>query len=127
MEPTDNQQIFEMLAASLRANSGDIHSWLPVLSRKLAAAFPSRSQIFRGGFLGGGPVIGVMIDLDTWQFSIREEHGRMNAERSQIVRGVALKTERLSIDMWIEKLSLRLSEMAAENEREANAIRALLE
>ncbi len=127
MEPTDNQHIFEMLAASLRANSGDIHSWLPVLSHKLAEAFPARSQIFHGGFFGGGPITGVLIDLDTWQFSVREEHGRIAAERSQIVRGVALKTERLSIDMWIEKLSLRLAELAAENEREANAIRALLE
>jgi hypothetical protein len=117
----------ELLAASLRADAADAPAWVGVLGEKLAAALPTRVALHRAGMLHHGPIDGLAVDLGAWRFALRLEQGRPVAERIHLVRGIALKTEALALDDWINALSEALAALAATSERERGAILRLLE
>ncbi|MBA3823131.1 MAG: hypothetical protein H0X24_04385 [Ktedonobacterales bacterium] len=122
MEPLN----FDLLAASLRADMHDIGTWIAVLGHKLSAALPTMVRLHHSGFFGGGTVDGLDADLGEWRFALRLEHGRPSATRVHIVRGIALKTEALPLDAWIDDLAATLADLAAQSAREGAAIRGLL-
>jgi hypothetical protein len=117
---------FELLAASLRADTSDMRIWIEVLATKLERALPGRVQVHRGGLFGKRAVQQLEIELGAWRLSLRVEHQYPVAERIHIVRGIALKTEQLPVDAWIICLSQALSELAATSAREQAAIQSLL-
>lgn len=117
---------FELLAASLRADTADVRTWVAVLGQKLAGALPARVRLHRGGLFGNGAVEGMAADLGTWRFVLRLDHGEPLAERTHVVRGIALKSETMSLDAWIDALVAALTELAATSARERNAIQGLL-
>jgi hypothetical protein len=123
----DPQADFDLLAAGLRADMADITIWVATLSTKLAQALPGRTRLRRGGMFGQGRVEGVEADLAEWRFALRLERGQPIAERTHIVRGIALKTEQLDLDAWLDDLSAALAELAATSARERAAILRLLE
>ncbi|MBF6590278.1 MAG: hypothetical protein IVW57_07065 [Ktedonobacterales bacterium] len=125
-EHAEHGGTFELLAASLRADQSDMSTWMAALGMKLAGALPGRVTLRRGGVLGNGPIRGLVANLGTWRFALRMEHGQPVAERAHIVRGIALKTEALPLDAWIESLSAALAELAATSARERAAILTLL-
>lgn len=118
---------FELLAAAFRADTADMPAWVAALAEKLAGALPGRVVVRRAGLLGHGPVTGLAADLGAWRFALRLEHGQPVAERTHLVRGIALKTEPLPLDGWIDALSAALAELAATSARERQAILGLLE
>jgi hypothetical protein len=118
---------FELLAASLRADTADMPAWMSALAEKLAGALPGRVAVHHGGLLGRGPVTSLAADLGPWRFVLRLEHGQAIAERTHIVRGIALKSEALPLDGWIDALSAALADLAATSARERQAILGLLE
>lgn len=124
---TDDDLNFDQLASALRADLADMHIWVATVSTKLAGALPTRVRLRHGGLFGGGPVEGVEADLGNWRFTLRLDRGHPIAERTHIVRGVALKTESLALDDWIDLLSQELAQLAASSARERQAILALLE
>jgi hypothetical protein len=117
---------FELLAASLRADANDLSVWLPALGAKLAGALPGRVRLYRDGIFGNGAVNGMTIDLDVWRLELHLKHGRPLASRTHVVRGIALKTEELPLDAWIDALGQALAELASTSAREQAAIRSLL-
>lgn len=117
---------FELLAAALRADTADLGAWVAALGAKLAGALPDRVQVRHSGIFGNGPVTGMVADLGEWRFALHVQHGRPMAERAHIVRGIALKTEQVSLDAWIDALSQSLSEIAATSARERAALQRLL-
>jgi hypothetical protein len=117
---------FELLAASLRADTMGARVWVAVLGQKLANALPSRVRLHHGGLFGNGAVDSVIADLGGWRFALRLEHGEPLAERTHIVRGIALKSETLPLDVWIDALVAALAEVAATSARERTAIQGLL-
>ncbi len=125
-EHSANGLDFELLAASLRADTADMPAWVAALGDKLAAALPGRVALRRSGMLGHGPVNGLAADLGAWRFVLHLEHGQPVAERTHLVRGIALKTEALPIDAWIDALSTALADLAATSARERQAILGLL-
>jgi hypothetical protein len=118
---------FELLAASLRASSSDIHSWITILADKLARALPEQVQVHRAGLLKNGAVNRIEIDMGAWRLLLRLENGYPVAERIHVVRGIALKTEQLSLDDWIICLCKALSERAAAGAQDYAALQSLLE
>ncbi len=117
---------FELLAASLRAETADMRMWMDVLGNKLAGALPNRVRLHRGGLLGNGAVNGLTADLGAWRLSLRLDHDQPVAERTHVVRGIALKTESLPLDAWIDALTQALAELAATSGREREAVLRLL-
>jgi len=126
-EQAANGLNFELLAAALRADTADMPAWMAALAEKLAGALPGRVVVRRGGLLGHGPVTGMAADLGAWRFALHLEHGQPVAERTHVVRSIALKTETLPLDGWIDALSAALSDLAATSARDRQAILGLLE
>lgn len=117
---------FELLAASLRADTSDMRVWIEVLATKLERALPGRVQVHRGGFFSNRAVQQIQIELGAWRLALHMEHDYPVTERTHIVRGIALKTEQLPLDAWIICLSQSLSDLAATSAREQAAIQSLL-
>ena len=117
---------FDLLAASLRANTADTRIWIDVLGKKLAGALPGHVRLHHKGLLGNGPVSGLTADLGAWRLSLRLEHDQPVAERTHIVRGIALKTEALPLDAWLDALTQALGELAATSGHEREAVLRLL-
>ena len=103
---------FEMLAASLRATSSDMNTWFAILGGKLSGALPDRVQLHRSGLFSNGSINRMEIDLGTWRLALHLEHGYPVAERTHVVRGIALKTEQLPLDLWITALCQELAALA---------------
>jgi hypothetical protein len=120
---------FDLLAASLRADAGDVHAFVEALATKLEGAFPERVRVERkGGLLGGRRrVERVSVAMDDQRFELERAGGDVGCRRSSMVRGIALKSEQLPLERWIEELSRALSETAHATEHGRAALQRLLE
>jgi hypothetical protein len=118
---------FDVLAASLRSDSGDLRSYLEVLAAKLEDAFPGRTRVDRrGGVFGRGEVERIVLRLGKEEYELRSERGEPVAFRRSIVRGITLKNEELSLEAWVDDLSRALVAEADQSERGREAVEKLL-
>lgn len=120
---------FDLLAASLRADARDLEAFVEALATKLEGSFPDRVQVDRkGGRFGGRRrVERLAVELDDHNFELARERVEVNCRRRNVVRGIVLKNEELSLDEWIDQLSAALARAAGETERGREALRRLLE
>jgi hypothetical protein len=120
---------FDLLAASLRADASDLDAFVEALATKLEVSFPERVRVERkGGRLGGRRrVARVTVTLDDRSFELEREQAAISCRRRNVVRGIALKNDELTIDEWIDDLSRRLAKVAGETERGRAALQRLLE
>jgi hypothetical protein len=118
----------DLLAASLRADTSDTAAFLEALAAKLEDAFPGQVEVERKGRLFGGAkrVRRIRVRLGDTHYEIEGEGGVCVGRRRSVVRGIALKSEDLSIDAWIEALSGDLLELAQRSERGRIALERLL-
>ena len=79
---------------------------LQLAGQRFAAVFPSLTTIRRGLF--GGPVKSVALDVprgaDVLRYTLETERGGVAASCTKVVRGVALRTERIDIAEWLHGL-----------------------
>jgi hypothetical protein len=120
---------FEILASSLRADLTDTKAFLGALAEKLGGALPTLVHVERKGglFAKEKPVNRVSIELGEHRYAIENaRHGGLTASRAKVVRGIALKTDELPVDAWIEDLSRDLAVYAARNTQARMALERLL-
>ena len=119
---------FEVLASSLRADAGDTKTFLEALASKLSGALPTRTAIEREShlFAHEKPVKSISIALGEFQFQIGHTHGALSAQRTRVVRGIALKTEALGVDEWLDALSEGLMLLAQQSAQDRAALLRLL-
>lgn len=121
---------FDLLAASLRADVGDVSAFVEALAVKLAGAFPDRVRVERRGrglFGGEKRVRRLAVGLGQREFELEAEGGSVSCRRRSVVRGIALKNEELSLEEWIDDLSRQLAEEAGQSERGRAALQRLIE
>ncbi|MCL5972741.1 MAG: hypothetical protein M1499_09305 [Firmicutes bacterium] len=108
---------FDILAASLRQDTSDILTFLEVLAKKLEAAIPLQTTVDRRGglFSKTKSVHAIRIQAGEWLYILTQDHGRIDAQRVKMVRGIALKTESGSLSQWIEWVSQELLKLASES------------
>src|SRR3954468_24586437 len=117
----------DLLAASLRADATDTAAFLEALAARLEGAFPGQVEVQRkGGLFGGKRVRRVAVRLGDSHYEIEGNGGPPVARRRNVVRGIALKTEELPVDAWIEALSPHLLALAQTSERGRAALERLL-
>ena len=118
----------DLLAASLRADATDTTAFLEALAARLEAALPGQVEVQRkGGLFGGGKrVRRIAVRLGDSHYEIEGDGGPPTARRRNVVRGIALKTEELPVDVWIEALSADLLDLARTSERGRAALERLL-
>ncbi len=119
---------FELLAASLRADSGDLHAFTEALASKLEGALPGQTRVERKGgmFSREKKVHRIAVDLGDRQYQLDAEAGRVSPRLAKVVRGIVLKTEEVPLDQWIDDLSRRLTEEAQRSEQARLALERLL-
>ena len=119
---------FDLVAASLRADAADITSFVEVLATKLVESFPGHVRVERGGGLlrGGKPVRRIAVELSDDRFVLEHDNGATACLRSRVVRGIALKSDRLELDAWIDLLSRSLVAQAEASEQGRGALERLL-
>ena len=118
----------DLLAASLRADATDTAAFLEALAARLEGALPGQVEVQRkGGLFGGGKrVRRIDVRLGDSHYELDGEHGALVGRRRSVVRGIALKSEELGVDAWIEALSADLLALAQSSERGRLALERLL-
>jgi hypothetical protein len=118
----------ELVAASLRASSADLTTFVEVLAAKLEGALPGRVQVERRAtrFLGRDKHVDrIQCQLGEQRYVLSARNG-IEARRSKAVRGVVLKSEELSLDEWLGALAGDLADEAQTNEHAQLALQRLL-
>jgi len=109
---------FEVLAAKLKTDHGASGDLLELVAKMLESSYAGGTKIERGGWFMSKqrPVENLTVRFDEWQFQItREKHGTVNARAAKLVRGVALKTNDVSMEQCIEDILKELLKLSEKN------------
>jgi hypothetical protein len=117
---------FELLAASLRADTQDLDAFIEALAAKLSAAFPGSTEVERKGFRGRGRVQTIDVELGEHRYRLERKSSGLSSSCARTVRGIVLKNEELDLDEWIGSLAHDLAESAEHSERGRIALERLL-
>ena len=119
---------FDLLAASLRADAVDLKAFVEGLAVKLSESFPSQVKVERGrGLLGGKQrVRRLALKLGECDYELVSDDGTLSASRRVVVRGIALRTESLTLEQWIDAVAQELVAQAGKTESDRLALERLL-
>ena len=120
---------FEILASSLRADTGDLKAFVEALATKLEGALPAQTTVQRkseGLFSKTKRVHHISVDMGDQRFDLTARGAQVEATRCKSVRGIVLKTEPVPLDEWIDDLSRHLTEAAQRSEQARLALQRLL-
>jgi hypothetical protein len=123
---------FELLAASLRADSGDVVTFMETLAAKLESVLPGGVSVERGR--GRGRLFGpktvrrIVTDLggERLELGFDGASDRVQARRARVSGGITLSTEPLSIEAWSESLSEALAREAEHSVQTRHSLERLL-
>jgi hypothetical protein len=122
---------FDLVAASLRADTTDLVAFVEALAVKLEGALPGDVTVTRkgGGLLSRGTkrVQRISVGMDEGRYDLEWAGQQIQTSRCNEVRGIVIKSERLSLDEWIDALSRELTDRAQKSERSRLALQRLLE
>jgi hypothetical protein len=121
---------FDLVAASLRSDAGDVRGFVEALAVRLETALPSQTQVRRRSkrFLSGEKVVRVIeVDAGESRYALSvDDRGGVEARRSAAVRGIVLKNDPLPLEEWIDALARDLTEEAHASEAGRVALERLL-
>jgi hypothetical protein len=120
------EETFDLSAAGLRADGGDLRISIEVLASKLESSLPGRTRVERrgGGLLGRGPkqVRRLQVELGGCAYELSIDGERVEGYRERQVGGISIKREPLTPDAWVAALT---SELQTEAQRSSEARSAL--
>ena len=101
----------DLLAASLRADFGDLSAFVESLAAKLEEAVPGRVRVDRrrSGMFGPKAVRAVAVDLGDRRLELRAEGGSVETRCARLSGGIVLKNEVLDTDEWLAVLGNALA------------------
>jgi hypothetical protein len=120
---------FDLFAASLRASSGDLQSFVEVFAHKLEQALPGRVVVERRAvrrFSKEKRVARIELSLGDNRYVAVAEGGALETRCAKAVRGVVLKSEVLPLDAWLQALGAELAVEADASEQSRLALEELL-
>jgi hypothetical protein len=121
---------FELLAASLRASSGDLKTFVEVLAGKLEGALPGRVVVERRPvrrFSKEKRVTRIELALGDSRYVAVVQDGALETRCAKAVRGVVLKSEALAFEAWLGALLGDLALEAEASEQSRIALEQLLQ
>jgi hypothetical protein len=123
----DPQQ-FEMLAASMRADTVDLPAFLEALAIKLADALPGLVSVKRSGgvFAKRKPVSQIDVSLDDRRYTASVRGPMIETFVAHEVRGVRLSGDVVALDVWLSELGNGLDAYAKRSAAGSAALRRLL-
>jgi len=129
MSEADGSLELDLLAASLRADAGDLGTFIETLAIKLEEAVPGLVEVERvkSGFRGPKVVRKLAVNAGGDRLELLSQGGnRVEARRARISGGIVLKTEPIDVDDWLTSVSEALTREAARNQRTRQALERLL-
>lgn len=121
---------FELLAASLRADSADVATFMESLAVKLETTLPGAVSVYRGRtrMFGAKAVGKIVVDLGGERLELGYDRAsdRVEAKRARVSGGITLSSEPIGIDAWIDKLSEGLVREAEHSGQTRQALEKLL-
>lgn len=119
---------FDVLAASLRHDTRDAAIFAEVLAKKLEQAVPNYIKVERqGGLFQKNPTVRrILVNFDPWQYLLENQKGRVSTQRVKLVRGVAIKSEPMDVNPWIDALSQELVRMASQESQARESLERFL-
>ncbi len=120
---------FGVAAALSQQYAADQRSFLETLVTLLESAMKDESEIVRrGGFFSKKTVQRILLTLGEDRYTLEDTgRGPLQATRARVVRGIALKTEPISVDEWVTALSAHIDERAKTNQAARDALARLAE
>jgi hypothetical protein len=125
-EDLDPGTLAESIAAGLtRDYGGDREIFLSLLVEALQPALGDRLRVQRAGwFRRDGPIRRLDLDLDAQRFALDVgKGGSLSATRQRVVRGIALKTEDLSVEAWLQAVAAALADYARTHQEALDALK----
>jgi hypothetical protein len=115
---------FDLVAASLRADTTDLTAFVEGLAERLGGAFGDRMRVERSGtrLSRSRRVRRIVLELDKDRFVLEHDAAQIRCRREALVRGVAIRSDELALEEWLEQLSRAL---VVESETSAQARAAL--
>lgn len=106
----------------------DHEQFIQFFAQALQTAFPNEAQLkFEGGFLSKKRLCGVSIKLGDDVYSLaKPAKGSMESNRTHVVRGIALKTEPIPVDQWLQEVSTKIEETVGKNSAARSALASAL-
>ena len=128
MTPDEPGLDLDLLAASLRADSTDVNTFVESLAAKLEAAVPGRVRVQRrrDGMFGPKKVRTVAVDLDDRRFELVSEGAGVQTRCAKLSGGIVLKNEDFPTGAWLATLGEALATEAQRNETTRKALERLL-
>jgi hypothetical protein len=116
-------------AGLLKDYAGDRQMFLDLLARHLEEAVPEQLTVKRGGglFARSRPIQAIEVDLGDDRFALTVgPRGTLAATRTRVSRGIALRTEELDVEAWLNQLASALHEFAQTHAGAMDALRRRL-
>ena len=119
----------ELLAASLRADAGEIGTFVEALAVKLEEAIPGGVRVYRWRQRMFGPklVNKITVDAGERRLELKRTGPTIEASYSRLSGGIVLKTEPLDIDAWLTALREALTAEARRSDTTRQALARLLD
>ena len=130
IELPGGERDFDLSAASLRASSGDLRTFVDVLADRLDRALPGRVNVQRRGarlLSKQKHVTAIEVDLGETRYLLAAQEGAVETRCATAVRGIVLKSAAVSLDAWIDALLRELANEAETSEQARLALGQLLE
>jgi hypothetical protein len=127
-EGTDTGLDIDLLAASLRADAGDLGAFVEALAVKLEDAVPGAVSVERRreGMFGPKRVRRIALDAGGQRLELRTDGMAVQTLCSRLSGGIVLKREELGTDEWLRVLGEALAVQARTSQTTRQALERLL-
>src|SRR5271155_4456219 len=114
----------ELAAASLRADTSDVHMLVKLLADQLSEALGSRLQVTRAGgrFRRSDQIRSIRITLDDDQFDAEVDGETLRCAVGHSSGGIRIRSEKGGADAWLERLLTALKAEAARSQTVRQAL-----
>lgn len=112
----------EQIAQGLKLDLSNVEAFLRDLAGSLLKAFPAHTRVLHEG----SQLVVIELNLDPHMYvAKREQAGSYTAQYKKLVRGVALKTKVLTVDVWVQQLTKSIADHANQNAQVAQVLAQL--
>jgi hypothetical protein len=120
----DDSMDLELAAASLRADTSDVHMLVKLLADQLSEALGSRLQVTRAGgrFRRSDQIRSIRITLDDNQFDAEVDGETLRCAVGHSSGGIRIRSEKVGADAWLERLLTALKAEAARSQTVRQAL-----
>ncbi len=128
MSGTDDSFDLELTAASLRADSSDVHILVKVLVDQLADALGSRLEVQRSGgrFRKSEEIKSLRISMDDDQFDAEVDGTSLRCTVGHSSGGIRIRSEKVDMDTWLARLLTSLKAEAAHSQAVRQALESIV-